>query len=114
MSQAIIIKLNLSKIPREAIFQGEKGKYLDLIVSENRDGDDQYGNSHSVSVSQTKEQRERQEKRVYVGNGKWMGQRTGGQQRQQQERPSGGYRKANVPPPATGGATDDWDEAPPF
>lgn len=75
MSTPISLHIDLTKIPRSAIYIGKKGKYITLIVWENRNGEDQYGNTHSVQISQTKEQREAGEKKVYVGNGKWMAAR---------------------------------------
>jgi hypothetical protein len=47
---------------------GKNGKhYLNINVWVN-DQVDQYGNQASLSISQTKEQREAKEKRVYIGN----------------------------------------------
>lgn len=66
----INLSICLSDIPKEAIKQSTNGKkYLSLTVQDLRETDE-YGNTHSVSVTQTKEQRERKEKKVYLGRGK--------------------------------------------
>lgn len=67
----INISICLSDIPESARKKSEKnGKvYASFIVDERKEAD-QYGNTHSVSVSQSKEQREAKEAKVYVGGGK--------------------------------------------
>ena len=58
----------LTDIPKEKITEGKNGKkYLNVTLWVN-DTPDQYGNIGSVQVSQTKEQREAQEKKQYIGN----------------------------------------------
>lgn len=58
----------LSDIPKDKITEGKNGKkYLNVALWVN-DNPDQYGNIGSIQVSQTKEQREAQEKKVYIGN----------------------------------------------
>lgn len=69
----IAIRIDLTKIPKEKIFSGKKGEYIDLIVASKRE-EDQYGKTHSVFVSQTKEERQSNTKTVYVGDGKELGQ----------------------------------------
>ena len=63
----VVAKINLSKIPKDKIFVGEKGKYLDVNVSENREAD-QYGNTHSLYVYD--KEKPEGERRIYIGNGK--------------------------------------------
>lgn len=67
----INLSICLSDIPKEAIKQSATNgkKYLSLTVQDRREVDE-YGNTHSVSVTQTKEQREHKEKKVYLGQGK--------------------------------------------
>lgn len=43
--------------------------YINLVVDTKKETD-QYGNTHTVYVSQTKEQREAKRPKSYVGNGK--------------------------------------------
>ena len=58
----------LTDIPKDKITEGKNGKkYLNITLWVN-DTPDQYGNIGSVQVSQTKEQRESQEKKQYIGN----------------------------------------------
>ena len=59
-------------IPLETsgLFKGKSGVYLDVDMRENRDGEDQYGNSHMLVMSPTKEQRQAKEKTPIVGNAK--------------------------------------------
>jgi hypothetical protein len=70
MSSIINVSINLDKIDKSKIIEGKKGKYLNLTVGGNRDGEDQYGNTHYVAISQTKEEREAKSPKVYLGNGK--------------------------------------------
>lgn len=63
----------LSDIPKEKITVSKKNgkKYLNVIIQENYENKvDQFGNTHNMTVSQTKEEREAKTRRVYVGNGK--------------------------------------------
>lgn len=67
----LVIDICLSDIPSEARNKSEKnGKIYAKFVIDERKEKDQYGNTHSVAINQTKEQREAKEKKVYVGNGK--------------------------------------------
>jgi hypothetical protein len=66
----IIADICLSDIPAENRTQGKNGKWYTKVVVDERKQPDQYGNTHSVYMNQTKEQREAKETKVYVGNGK--------------------------------------------
>jgi hypothetical protein len=58
----------LTDIPKEKITEAKNGKeYLNLTLWVN-DTADKYGNIGSIQVSQTKEQRDAQEKKQYIGN----------------------------------------------
>lgn len=70
MADFITASICVSKIPREAIKVAENGqKYLSVVIAEGKEPD-AYGNTHYITLSQTKEQREAKEKKVYIGNGK--------------------------------------------
>jgi len=69
MSTHLAIKIDVSKIPREWIFQGKKGKYIDCVLFEN-DSVDEYGNTHALKLSPPREEREAGTKGIYIGNGK--------------------------------------------
>jgi len=65
----IKISVNLSKLPKDKITTSKTGeKWINLILWENKDGVDKFGNTHSLSVSKTKE--EKDQPNIYVGNGK--------------------------------------------
>ena len=66
----INMSINLDKIDKSKIIAGKKGKYLNLTVGANRDGEDQYGNTHYIFQSQAKEEREAKNEKNYLGNGK--------------------------------------------
>lgn len=68
----ISISINLTDLPRHKITKAKNGKsYINLIVAEMKQAD-QYGNTHTVFVSQTKEERAANEKKSYCGNGKQL------------------------------------------
>lgn len=68
MSGLVNFSLDLSKLPKDKIIKGKKGQYINLTASIN--DDTKFGNNVSFSVSQSKEEREGKESKVYVGNGK--------------------------------------------
>jgi len=58
----------VSDIPKDKLIQAKNGKLylsIDLWINDEKD---QYGNIGSVSVRQSKEQREAKEKKTYIGN----------------------------------------------
>jgi len=66
----IILSLCLSDIPKDKIKKAENGKcYTNLILSERKDVG-QYGETHTLAVSKTKEEREAKVGTIYVGSGK--------------------------------------------
>ena len=67
----ITLSIDVTKVPKERIFKGQKGSYMDLDVWINEDAD-QYGNHASANLRQSKEEREAGDKKIYVGNGKKM------------------------------------------
>lgn len=76
----ISLSIDVTKIPRDQVIEGKKpckdghtAKYLNLILRENRDGEDAYGNHGFVSVSVSKEDREAGVKGVILGNYKIIG-----------------------------------------
>lgn len=69
----IKLKLDVTKIDKTAIFEGRKGKYLDLTLVENRDGTDQFRNDGFVAQDLSKERREAGEKGPIIGNWKTIG-----------------------------------------
>jgi|TARA_R100000900_G_scaffold28467_1_gene22333 hypothetical protein len=61
--------LDLTKIPKAKIIKGKKGSYINVTMFVN-DEVDQFGNNASIILSQTKEEREAKQSRVYLGNGR--------------------------------------------
>ena len=59
----------LSDIPKQYITTGKNGKkYIQVNIWANRDGEDRFGNTHSVQVALNKEQREKDGQKYYIGN----------------------------------------------
>ena len=67
MSAIVNFNLDLSKIPSDKIVKGKKGNYVNLTMSIN--DETRYGNNTSVSLSQTKEERDAKANKAYIGNG---------------------------------------------
>tara|TARA_Y100000593_G_scaffold83719_1_gene158068 strand:+ start:2330 stop:2614 length:285 start_codon:yes stop_codon:yes gene_type:complete len=70
MSKIINIKIDVTKLDKDKFYKGEKGTYANLTIAENKDGESQYGDTHYVFESQSKEDRESGTAKNYVGNGK--------------------------------------------
>ena len=69
MASIINFSIDLSKIPKDKIIIGKKGKYLPLTLTVN-DEVDSYGNQGPVIVAMSKEEREAGAERLYLGNAK--------------------------------------------
>ena len=68
MSQLYIGSICVSDIPKDKLTQAKNGKlYLNIDIWVNEEKD-KYENIGSVSVRQTKEEREAKTKKVYIGN----------------------------------------------
>ena len=66
----ITISICLSDLPKDKIKQAANGKkYINLYVASRKEVC-QYGNTHTVYVYSTKEERDNKVPTVYVGNGK--------------------------------------------
>ena len=72
MSTIVNASLDLTKVEKAKIIEGKKGKYINVTMFIN-DEPDQYGINASVIMSQTKEEREAKTPRIYLGNGKTVG-----------------------------------------
>ena len=69
MASIIATSIDLTKIPKDKIYEGKKGKYLPITITIN-DEVDQFGNQGPVIVQQSKEEREAKSEKVYLGNAK--------------------------------------------
>ncbi len=67
MASIIATSIDLTKIPKDKIIEGKKGKYLPITITLN-DELDQFGNNGPVVVQQTKEERDAKAEKVYLGN----------------------------------------------
>ncbi len=72
MSAIVNFSINVEDIDKSKLIKGKKGSYLNLTMSIN--DETKFGNNASVSISQSKEEREAKEAKTYLGNGKvvWM------------------------------------------
>lgn len=79
----VSLKIDVSKIDKSRLFQGQKGTYLDATVFIDVDQLDQYGNSGMITQDVSKEEKQQGVKGNILGNCKvfWN---DGGQQQQQQ------------------------------
>ena len=68
MASIIAGSIDVTKIPKEKLVQGKKGKYLNVSIMV--EDDTKYGNNVGIIVGQTKEEREAKEPRTYLGNAK--------------------------------------------
>lgn len=71
----ITVKIDVTLINKEKLFTGKPKngrtpKYLDLVLFENRHGEDQYGNHYVVCQAISKEERQAGKKGAILGNGK--------------------------------------------
>jgi hypothetical protein len=57
MARPIKIKINVTKILKDYIFEGKNGKYLNLVAWPNKNGIGQFGDTHFVSQDIPKEAR---------------------------------------------------------
>ena len=71
----ISASIDLTKIDKSKINNHKNGSAYYNIVIFIKDEKDQYGNDCAISQSQSKEEREAKDKKVYIGNGKsvWDG-----------------------------------------
>ena len=67
MASIIATSIDLTKIPKDKIIEGKKGKYLPITITLN-DELDQFGNNGPVVVQLTKEERDAKSDKVYLGN----------------------------------------------
>lgn len=99
MAEILNVSIDLNKIDKSKVQTKDKNgnpfkngaKYYNLQIFVN-DDIDQYGNNVGVCDTQTKEQREAKEKKVYLGNGKrvWSSQTTDHpkEERKQESKPT--------------------------
>ena len=67
MASILATSIDLTKIPKDKIINGKKGKYLPITITLNDDLDN-FGNNGPVCVQQTKDERDAKVEKVYLGN----------------------------------------------
>ena len=77
MGQIINASIDLNKIDQSRVVTTDKNgrpfkngaRYLNVTIFVN-DNVDEYGNDVGIAMAQTKDERDRKDRKVYVGNGK--------------------------------------------
>ena len=68
MARPIKIKINVTRILKDYLFEGKNGKYLDLVAWPNKNGAGQYGDTHFVVQEPSRDAREKGVQGPIVGN----------------------------------------------
>lgn len=84
MKLGISIRINVTKIDKDRLFNGEKGTYLDLTTFVDTDETDKYDNNGFISQSLTKDEREKGIQTEILGNCKVFYKGGGGSSQPQQ------------------------------
>ena len=109
----ITLNINATKIDKSALYEGKNGKYLNLVLFDNRDGPDQYGNNGFVTQDIGKERREAGERGPIIGNWKHVETRSTSQNgAKPPTQDKHNTAKANAYQPET--TQDDADDEIPF
>ena len=67
MATILNASIDLTKIPKEAIYVGKKGKYANISITIN-DELDQFGNQGPITIAQSKDERDSKAPKTYLGN----------------------------------------------
>lgn len=87
--------INVAKIDKSEIHVGAKGKYIDILFFDNRDGTDEYGNDGFVVQGISKERRDEGDRGPIIGN--WKESQPPQNQPNAQEQPSEGQVEDDIP-----------------
>lgn len=68
----ITISIELNDAVKAGIKNANGKKYLNAVVTELKEAD-KYGNTHTIYLSQSKDEREAKAAKVYIGKGKQYG-----------------------------------------
>ena len=80
--EALSIKIDVTKIDKEALYKGAKGTYLTLTVWPNKEGRNQYGDDAIVKQDLGKDRRD--EKPEIIGNARIIERRNAPQSKPQE------------------------------
>lgn len=82
----IVAKIDVSKIDKAHLFEGKKGKYLDIALHQKPN---EYGDDGFITQSVSKEARDKGVKGAIIGNWKTVGQKAAnGKSTQRQSAPA--------------------------
>jgi hypothetical protein len=95
MSQPITVKIDVTKINKDHLYIGKKGKYLTVFLYPTPN--DEYGNDYRATQDIPKEARDAGERGPIIGNAKIVG---GSSSRNQGEHPSKPRPLPNRPAPS--------------
>jgi len=66
-------KINVARIEKVHLFEGKNGKYLDIVLVENKGGPDQFGNDGFVAQGISKEAKAAGGRGPIIGNWRRIG-----------------------------------------
>lgn len=89
MKVGVRLNIDVTKIDKSQLYQGEKGTYLNVTAFIDIDSADQYGNNGMITQELSKECRDAGNKGAILGNSKvfWRDGGNGQQQAPQQQTP---------------------------
>ena len=70
MKAGISLKIDVTKIDKDRLFVGQKGKYLDATVFVDLDNLDEFGNSGMITQDVAKDEKDKGVKGAILGNAK--------------------------------------------
>jgi hypothetical protein len=85
----IVVNINVTRVDKSALFEGKNGKYMSLVLHENREGKDQYGNDGFVTQDIGKERRLSGERGPILGNYKVIARAAEGEKPEGKEEEQG-------------------------
>jgi len=106
----VSIKLDVTKIDKARLFQGQKGTYLDATVFIDIDELDQFGNSGMITQDVSKEEKQSGVKGNILGNVKLFWKDTGSNQQQY----GAPQQQPQQPQPQYNSVPDDFSDEIPF
>ncbi len=96
----ITLSIDVLKIDKARLIQGEKGKYVDLVLIANKNGRNDRGNDGFVTQRSTKEEREQGIRMPIIGN--WRDT-----ERNQEQKPARPAARPQAKPPVQDTDEDD-------
>lgn len=106
MKIGVSLKIDVKKIEKARLYEGQKGTYLDATVFIDLDQADDYGNHGMITQDVSKDERAQNVKGAILGNAKIFFKDNG------QPAQSLHHKSPQIPPQQSG--QDDFDEKIPF